>query len=413
MIYLFIHQNFPGQYLHLVRYLAANPMNEIYFISQPNNNEIAGVKKLIYQKDSMGGQNCHPLTASIDREVRNGVAVANICRTLKDGGVYPDIIIGHSGWGETLFIKDVYPDIPVLADFEFYFNAQGADVGFDPEYESIFSAPSSLRIRNATPLIAFQSADWGHTPMHWQHSLFPKEMQKKITVLHEGVDTDIVKPNLNATLTIPDQGLTFTKNDNILTYVARNLEPYRGFHIFMRALPSILRKHKNLRVLIIGGNGVSYGLPAAPGSSYKEQMLNELGDLIDHTRVHFLGQISYQTYLKVLQISSAHVYLTYPFVLSWSFIEALSSGCIIIGSSTPPVLEVLSDGVNGLLVDFFSPEQISERVDEALNNKKRMKMIKENARETAINQFDLNKVIIPAWMNLIDKIIHNKRSPYV
>ena len=142
-------------------------------------------------------------------------------------------------------------------------------------------------------------------------------------------------------------------------------------------------------------------------------MLNELGDLIDHTRVHFLGQISYQTYLKVLQISSAHVYLTYPFVLSWSFIEALSSGCIIIGSSTPPVLEVLSDGVNGLLVDFFSPEQISERVDEALNNKKRMKMIKENARETAINQFDLNKVIIPAWMNLIDKIIHNKRSPYV
>ncbi len=405
MKYLFIHQNFPGQYLHLVRHLVSIPGNEVYFITQPNGNEIAGVRKIVYAKDERPRINCHAYTLEFDRAIYNAATVADTCRALKAQGFKPDIIVGHSGWGETMFVKDVFPDVPLLANFEFYYHYQGIDVGFDPEFDSVFQDPSRLRARNATNLVAFEGCDWGHSATAWQRSLFPEAMRARITAVHEGVDTDIVRPHAQAVFRLPGSNRVLTCRDEVITYVARNLEPYRGFHIFMRALPEILRRRKRAQVVIAGGDGVSYGMPPPPQSSFREQMLNELGDRLELSRVHFVGRIEYHDYLNLLQVSSAHVYLTYPFVLSWSFIEAMASGCLVIGSRTPPVEEVLRDGFNGLAVDFFSYGDLAERLHGALARPAELRPLREAARETAVQQYDLKNVLLPRWQRLMNDLV--------
>jgi glycosyltransferase involved in cell wall biosynthesis len=409
MNYLFIHQNFPAQYRHVVRRLADQPGNQIYFITQPNDNAMVGVHKVTYAKDNRPAVNCHAYAAELERAIHTGATVAEVCRTLKELGFHPDLIVGHSGWGETLFVKDVFPDVPLLANFEFYYHAHGVDVGFDPEFVSIFSDPSRLRARNGVNLLAFQGADWGHSATEWQRSLHPPEMRSRISALHEGVDTDLIRPNLKARFKLPGSGRVLTQSDEVITYVARNLEPYRGFHVFMRALPELLRRRKRAQVLIVGGDGVSYGAPAPPTSTFREMLLHELGDRLDLKRVHFLGTLDHDAYLKILQISSVHVYLTYPFVLSWSFIEAMASGCLIVGSSTPPVLEVLQEGVNGLAVDFFAIKQLAERIEEALDRQHTLQHLREAARATAVEHFDLERTVLPQWLTLFDDLATGRR----
>jgi glycosyltransferase involved in cell wall biosynthesis len=406
--YLFIHQNFPGQYRHVVRHLASQPGNTIYFITQPNENSMVGVHKVSYPKDQRGPINCHAYAVELDRAIYTGANVAEVCRGLRQLDFRPDLIVGHSGWGETLFVKDVFPDVPLLANFEFYYHAEGVDVGFDPEFVSIFNDPSRLRARNGINLLAFQSADWGHSATQWQRSLHPPEMRSRISVLHEGVDTRLARPNPKARFQLP-WGRVLTRRDEVVTYVARNLEPYRGFHIFMRALPQLLRRRKRAHVVIVGGDGVSYGAPPPPSSSFRELMLQEVGSKLDLTRVHFLGMLDYRAYLSLLQVSSAHVYLTYPFVLSWSFLEAMASGCLIVGSATPPVLEVLNHGDNGLTVDFFAHRQLANRLEAALAEPEPMEALREAARETALKRFDLNRLLLPRWTSLFEDLLNGRK----
>ena len=409
MKYLFIHQNFPGQYRHVVRHLAAQRGNEVYFLTQPNDNVMAGVHKLTYPKDQRGRINCHACAAEVERAIYTGATVADTCKGLRERGLKPDLIVGHSGWGETLFVKDVFPDVPVLANFEFYYHPRGVDADFDPEFVSIFNEPSRLRARNATNLLAFQSADWGHSATHWQRSLYPPEMQSRISVLHEGVDTDVVRPNAGASFRLPVSGRVLTRRDEVVTYVARNLEPYRGFHVLMRSLPQLLRRRKRAQVVILGDDGVSYGAPPPPNSSFRALMLQQLAGKLDLDRVHFLGLVDYHAYLNLLQVSSVHVYLTYPFVLSWSFIEALAAGCLIVGSATAPVLEVLRDGVNGIAVDFFSPTKLASRIEAALEQRRDLEALRQGARATAVRQFDLNRVLLPQWLRLFEQLVNGRK----
>jgi glycosyltransferase involved in cell wall biosynthesis len=405
---VFIHQNFPGQYRHLARYMADQPGNSVYFVTQSEANDMRGVTKILYKPQLPTRATTHPFTADIDRAIRTGLAAAAACRGLRDQGVRPDLAIGHSGWGETLFVKDVFPDVPLLACFEFYYAAQGLDVDFDPEFASIFSDPARLRTRNAVNLMSYAAADWGHTATRWQRSLYPAEMQRRITAIHEGVDTDAVRPDPEAWIQLARHDITLNRGDEVVTYVSRNLEPYRGFHSFLRAVPEIQRRRPRAHVVIVGGDGVSYGGPPPAGRNYREWMIGELGDRLDYGRIHFLGQIPYDRYLKLLQVSSVHVYLTYPFVLSWSFVEALATGCLVLGSATPPVLEVLEDGVNGLTVDFFSPGAIADRIDEVLDAKDRLQTMRDAARRTAVRRFDLKRRLLPRWTRLIDDVLDGK-----
>jgi|HubBroStandDraft_1064217.scaffolds.fasta_scaffold18114_2 glycosyltransferase involved in cell wall biosynthesis len=409
MTFLFIHQNFPAQYLHLVRRLAARKEHLVYFITQTDQNEIPKVRKLLYQPVLPLFSGCHPYSASFDVAVRIGVAVADVCRSLLASGVVPDIVVGHCGWGETLFVKDVFPNVPVLSYFEFFYHCHGADVGFDPEFAPPADGDSArLQIRNAVNRLSFAASDWGHTATAWQRSLFPAAMQARISTLHEGVDTRKIKPDPAAWITLARDKIALTREDEVITYVSRNLEPYRGFHIFMRALPEILRRRPRAHALIVGGDGLSYGEPPAQGGTFREVMLAEVGGALDLERVHFLGQVPYATYLNILQVSSVHVHLTYPFVLSWSFLEAMSAGCAVVSSATAPVLEVLRDRENGLLVNFFAADEVCDRVDEVLNHPDRMQAMREASRATVVTRFDTSLVTLPRWENLLSDLIERR-----
>jgi glycosyltransferase involved in cell wall biosynthesis len=323
-------------------------------------------------------------------------------------GIRPDIICGHNGWGEMLFLRDVFPDTPILSYFEFYYHPENVDVGFDPEFVSEVD-PLRLRSRNAVNLLGFDVADWGNTPTQWQRQLHPPELRSRLTVIHEGVDTEVVKADPEAWLYLELEKVLLNRETEVVTYVARNLEPYRGFHIFMRAAALILRRRPKARIVIVGGDEVSYGGKPPDGGTYRERMLNELRGRLDVSRVHFLGRIAYDNYIRLLQISAVHVYLTYPFVLSWSFIEAMSCGCAIVASDTPPVTEVLRDEDNGVLVDFFSPTEIADKVGALLDDKDYAGRLGAAARQTATQGFDLKSRQLPLWDRLIEDLVEGRR----
>ncbi len=409
MIFLFVHQNFPGQYRNIIRYLANDPKNQVYFVTQNNNNWMDGVAKIVYTVHQPKRSSYHQYTLDFDRAVRTGLAVAQVCRSLRDQGVIPDFIAGHSGWGETLYLKDVFPETPLLSYFEFYYHYANVDMNFDPEFQHHLDDSLRLRTKNAVNLVSFDATDWGNTPTAWQRSLYPPEMRPRITRIHEGVDVEIAKPCATAWLQMARQGLILRPGDEVVTYVSRNLEPYRGFHIFMRAAKEILRRRPNAHIVVIGGDGVSYGAPAPDGETYRARMLRELGGDMGLERIHFLGKVPYEIYLNLLQVSAAHVYLTYPFVLSWSFIEAMACGCAVIGSATPPVLEVMTDGENGLAVDFFDSIGIADRVDQILDHPTRMEHLRLAARQTAVTRYDFITHLMPFWMTMIDDLVNGRR----
>lgn len=382
---LFVHQNCPGQFKHLAPALAAEG-HKVIFIAQKDKPTPLGVTKVEYEPHRKVTPRIHPYLAGTEAAVLNGQAVARVGFALREKGFIPDVMIGNPGWGETLFLKDVWPKSPLISLSEFYYNGHGSDVGFDPEFSTGPDAVLRARARSGQHLLAIEAADLAYSPTEWQKSQFPSAYRDKISVIHDGIDIDLIRPDQNSHFTLPG-GRELTRNDEVLTYVARNLEPYRGFHSFMRALPKILEARPEAQVVIVGGDDVSYGGRPKQGGCWREAMLAEIGPLPD--RVHFTGRIPYGDYLALLQISSVHVYLTYPFVLSWSMLEAMATGAFIVGSATPPVEEVIENGVNGWLVPFFDTDTIASRVAEALAVRRDVDSIRRAARETVVSRYAL------------------------
>ncbi|MCL2022504.1 MAG: glycosyltransferase family 4 protein [Betaproteobacteria bacterium] len=377
---LFIHQNFPGQFRHLVTHLARQPNVEMLAIGRESAPGMNGIRLLRYRPRRASGPKTHPYVRTFENAVLHGQQVLRMLLDLKKQDYQPDVVIGHPAWGETLYIKLAFPNTKLIHYSEYYYHLEGGDSGFDPEFPLTLEDAARITSRNALHLLCIEQCDLGITPTHWQKSRFPAIYHDKIEVIHEGIRIDQLNPDSTAFLKFPN-GKQLRAGDPVVTYVARNLEPYRGFHRFIRALPELLKAHADCQILVVGGDGVSYGELPKDAPNWREKMLRE--NSIDQERVHFLGKVSYDMYRRILQISAVHVYLTYPFVLSWSALEAMACGCLLVASDTPPVREVIRHGENGWLVDFFDGRALVEQTLYALSNPPEAATLRANARQSA------------------------------
>ena len=408
MKYLFVHQNYPAQYQHLVRHLVARKDSDVVFLSEPNANVIPGVRVVPYPKPTPpASSDIHVVARELDSAARRADVVAHTAGNLKQLGFQPDIIIGHHGWGELLHLPEVWPGVPMLGYFEFYYATHGTDVDFDPEFPASPDDYPRIRAKNAVNHIALNLGAHGQTPTKWQLSTYPAWAQPMLNLLPEGVNLEVCKANPSIRRRSLVVGKTTIKpSDKLVTYVARDLEPYRGFHLMMRALPHLLKARKDIRVVLVGGDGISYGVPP-PSGTWREKMLAELGGSFDPSRVSMPGRVDYQTYLSLLQRSDAHVYLSYPFVASWSLREAMAVGCAVVGSDTPTVTEFLTHEKTGLLASFFDPRGLADTVLRVLEDAALSRRLRATARNYAEEHLAMGDYIA-RYMKLIGKLTGNR-----
>lgn len=410
---LFLHQNFPAQFKFLAPALAADSANRVVALTLRAGLPPVWQSVVIqpYTIQARPSPQQHPWLTDIETKVIRGQACFEAARQLKQAGFSPDVVIAHPGWGESLFIKQVWPQARLGIYCEFFYASQGADVGFDPEFPQVDPDVEACRLslRNANHLLHLQQASLGLSPTQWQADSFPASFRPRISVIHDGIDTDALKPNANARLNLRTAfgALSLGPDDELVTFVNRNLEPYRGYHQFMRALPSLLRQRPSTRVLLVGGDEVSYGAAPPAGQSWKDRFIAEVRPQMSAEqwqRVHFLGKLPYEQFKAVLQCSRVHVYLSYPFVLSWSLLEAMSLGTAVVASDTAPVREVIEEGVTGRLASFFDPVALAQRIGELLDDAPQRQRLGQAARQRICDRYDLAKQCLPAQKQWVQRL---------
>ncbi|MFC2966991.1 glycosyltransferase [Acidimangrovimonas pyrenivorans] len=403
---LFVHQNFPGQYRQIVEWLVAQNQHRIVFLTQRRDTpQMQGLTIVRYATHHKADKESYALSRYYEDCVGAGYGAAVACRKLKEQGFTPDVILGHVGWGELTFVKQVWPQAPVLGYWEYYFLAEGGSVGFDPEYPASPDSPYIMHSRNAINYLNLSTVDLGQSPTQWQMNTYPPEFGAKSYVCHDGVRTDRLLPNPGASVKLGRVERPVTRDDEIFTYMARNMEPTRGFHTFMRALPHILEARPNARALVIGGNEVSYGKGSDAEGGYRAEMEREVGDRVDWDRVHFFGRVPFEGYQQVIQLSRCHIYLTVPFVLSWSLLESMSMQATIVASDVAPVREVIRHGENGLLVDFFQPEALAKQVSEVLARPDDFAHLGVQARADVVEKYDFLTATLKVHIEKINSLL--------
>ena len=387
---LFVHSNLPAQFRHLCYSLGRDPANEVVFATMNARPEweIPGVRKAVFAADGEPARGVHPLARNMEECMRKAAGALQAAQALRTQGFAPDVVYGHSGWGPTLFLPEVFPQARQLRYLEWFYDPDGADAGFGGQTLST-EARAQMRARNLPILMDLERCHLGICPTRWQASQFPPELRAKLTILHDGVDTEFFRPDPGSPLVLP--GLDLSGAAEIVTYATRGMEPYRGFPQFMEAAVEVTRARPGCHVVVAGEDRACYGPPPAKGKTWKQAVLEKLKP--DPARIHFTGPLPYGHYRRLLQASTVHVYLTRPFVLSWSFLEALSCGCLTVASDTGPVREVLRHGVNGLLTDLTRPAAIAARIVEALEGREKYAGLRTKARETVLRHYDLKKLL--------------------
>lgn len=408
---LFVHQNMPGQYREIVQWLAQSGQHEIAFLTQRRNPpRFDGVRTAIYKPHHVPGKAAYGLSKVWEAAAGAGFGAAMAARKLEqDEGFRPDVVVGHVGWGELTFLRQVWPDVPIIGYFEYYYNLHGGLTGFDPDEPVSDHAPFLIQARNAVPLANIETVDLGQCPTLWQRDRFPQSFHDRMYVCHDGIRTDRLVPDPQASLKLGRLDRALTSDDEVITYVARNLETTRGFHILMRALPRILRERPKARVLIIGGSDVSYGGKDAHPGGLRRRMEEEVGEDIDWPRLHFLGQIPYPDFQKLVQLSRCHIYLTMPFVLSWSLMEAMAMQATIVASDVLPVREVITHGETGLLVDFHAPDALAQQVIDVVSDPGAFAHLGPAARAHIVGHHDFLTRCLPEHLARINALVPRAR----
>lgn len=408
MKFLFVHQNFPGQFLHLAPALAARGHQVVGLGVNALKAPLPGVHHRTHRPGPPGP--AAPDADSFSQEWAakraRAQSAAQAMMDLKAEGFLPDVVFGHPGWGEMLHARDVFHRSRVLVFAEYYYGADGGDSFFDPEFQrGPVDLPSlqRLRLKNTHLLHALADCDAAVSPTVFQKSQHPATFHDRIRVIHDGIDTDRFAPDPGASIKLQQAKLELKHGDEVVTFVSRQLEPYRGYHIFMRSLARLQRLRPQARVVIVGGDGTAYGASPPAGATWKNIFLNEVKSGLDMSRVHFVGQVPHALLQRLMQVSAVHAYLTYPFVLSWSMLEAMSQGALMVASNTGPVQEVIEHGRNGLLVDFFDHQALAETMAEALARQQELQPLRQAARQTVVDRYDLRRVCLPDMLKFVEQ----------
>lgn len=404
---LFIHPAFPGQFKALAPSLVRRG-HTVHALSRTMEvpSGWGGITVIPYAPSRTPASGVHPWAVEFETNAIHGEALFQQALTMKAEGYVPDAIVAHPAWGDSLFVKEVWPQARLGIYCEYYYRTEGADVGFDPEFPvHDIGNPCRLRLKNAANLLQFETADAGLSPTRWQADGFPRLFRDRITVVHDGIDTGAVAPNPGAQAVL-NGTLTLTRADEVVTFVNRTLEPYRGYHSFMRALPRLLARRPRAHVLIVGGAGATYGAPP-PSGSWRDIFIDEVRGSIpdaDWSRVFFLGNLPYDHFVPLLQLSSVHVYLSYPFVLSWSVMEAMSAGAAVVAGDTAPVREVIEHDRTGRLTDFFDHRGLADSVADLLADRAARDRLGAEARAFIRASHDLHSVCLPRQLAWIDEL---------
>lgn len=402
---LFVHQNFPGQFRHVAPELARQGHRVVALGINHTPDRLPGVQHLLHRPkvagNALGPGASAPLHELYSKLVRGDSALAAMA-ALQAKGFTPDVVFAHPGWGDALYVRDVFPKARYLVYGEYYYGQDGGDAGFDPEFTRTDAASRSrTRLKNTHLLHALADCNAILSPTEFQASQHPAWVRERITVLHDGIDTARFRPDANASVTLKSAGVTLRAGDEVLTFVARELEPYRGYHTFMRSLPLLQQLRPQARVVIVGGDGASYGAAAPAGTTWREHFLKEVAGQVDLRRVHFVGKLPHALLTQLMQVSAVHVYLTYPFVLSWSLLEAMSVGCAVLGSDTAPLREVIREGENGWLTDFFDAPALARKAADLLERRAALGAVRAAARETVVARYDLHSHCLPRWTRFV------------
>lgn len=400
---LFIHQGFPGQFKHIAPTLRRRG-HELWVISKQRieHRDSLGIHYVPYSLKRSNSKTIHPLCFEMESKTIRGEAVAEKAFDLFKHGFKPDLIIGHPGWGEMLFLAEVWPKAPQMHYVEFFYGVVGTDDDFDGGLPNnrTWRDRARARMKNAHNLSNLDQMALGITPTHFQNNLLPAWAAKKTIVIHDGIDTEWLKPNNQINLKLAarpglSQGIILKSGDPVISFVNRTFEPYRGVHIFMEALAQLQSINPKVQTLLVGNDtdNVSYGSKREDGVGWLTALKQQFGARLDWSRIHNLGLISHEKLRMVYQVSAAHTYLSYPFVLSWSLLEAMSCGAFVIGSDTEPVKEVIKDGINGIIVPFKDAREVSKAINYALNNPSKITQIKINSRSTIKKNYHLGNCL--------------------
>lgn len=395
--------------------MAAKGHRVLAFCMHQRKISMPGVRVVIYKPGKGSTKGVHPWASDFETKVIRGAVAFKAARKMRDEhGFQPDIIVAHPGWGESLFLKEAWPNARIILFCEWYYGPVGDSI-FDPEFQSD-SEESRCRVlaKNAANLLSMNEADGGLCPTEWQKSTFPEWFRGRINVIHDGINTSFASPAERKQplelkviedkhCGIEEADVKLDPNDEIITFVNRNLEPYRGYHGFMRLLPRLMKDRPRLKVVIVGGNENSYGGKPESGT-WKQIFLDEVRSQVDMRRIYFVGKIPHSALIRLFQMTSVHVYYTYPFVLSWSLMEAMSCAAPIVACDTQALREVIDDGVEGLLVDFFDLEGQLKAINRLLDDPELRESLGTNARKRIVDNYDLERTCLPQQIRYIEEM---------
>lgn len=397
---LFVHNSFPAQFGFIAEALLGRG-EKVAAVCSSAAAGIPGIPLARWSVQRGSTPGLWPYATRAEADLIRAKAALDAATVLKSQGFEPDLIIGHPGWGETLFLKQLWPDAKLILYAEMYYKAHGLDVGFDPEFPATdMNSLCRVEAKNATMAWAYVEADCLVSPTQFQASTLPPRLRSHVSIIHEGVDLSRMDPDWNSK--VEHEGRLFDPSTPLITFANRVIEPLRGCHTLFRALPRILQEVPNAKVVVVGADtGPGYGVSPPKGSTWKQHFWREIEAKIDPSRIDFVGWLPAETLNRLMAISAAHVYLTYPFVLSWSLLEAMANRALVIASDTAPVREIIRHGDNGLLIDFFQPEQLATSIIQAIAHPRNFDEMRARARETIVRSYDRKTECLPKWLDLI------------